>query len=342
MKFVSILKGLITSLFLILASSPLTAEGTNKQNTLSNPATWQFTELKDNKLVGKIWSKEKQDFITPAELIEAIKDKRFVLLGEIHDNADHHLLQAAIINELSQKQEKPALVLEMIKVDQMQRFNGYRNQPNSKAKHLGTALRWKQNGWPDWSIYLPIGEQIFKHNLEVYPGHTTRLMIDHLIKSDMSILPEKAKKTFKLDVELEKSLKDALSEEIKVAHCNHLPEHIIPPMTEVQRFRDAWMADVLIQASYNKEEKRRQAILIAGNGHTRTDRGVPWYLNLREGKDKSVTVQFTEVTKDAKDIGDVAQKSPAGKIAADFVWVTPTKTRGDQCSRMFNIIKNKK
>jgi len=307
----------------------------NAKDKLTNPPTWKSSELQDNKLVGKIWSKEKNDFITPDELINSLSQKRFVLLGEIHDNPDHHTLQAGIINALIKKQpQKPALVVEMIKVDQMRRLNSYRNQPNSKAKFLGTALQWKQNGWPEWDIYLPIGEQIFTHNLEVFPGHTTRIMIDHLIKSDMGVLPEKAKKIFKLDVELEQPLNKALSEDIRVAHCNRLPERVIPPMTLVQRFRDAWMADVMIQASYDKDDKRRQAILIAGNGHTRTDRGVPWYLDSREGKDKSLTVQFAETTNEAKTIKDLAQKSPSGEIAADYIWVTPTIKRGDPCENM--------
>ena len=330
MKFV---KTLCLSALILSGTSQIGFSKTTDQ--LANPSSWKSTELQESKLVGKIWSKEKQSFITPSELIKALSKKRFVLLGEIHDNPDHHTLQAGIINALVKTQAtKPALVIEMIKVDQMQRFNGYRNQSNSKAKHLGTALRWKQNGWPSWDIYLPIGEQIFTHDLEVYPGHTTRIMIDHLIKTDMSILPEKAKQVFKLDVKLEKTLNEALSEDIRVAHCNRLPEHVIPPMTQVQRFRDAWMADVMIQASYDKEDKRRQSILIAGNGHTRTDRGVPWYLNLREGKNQALTVQFAEIESDTKSIKDLAQKSPTGDIAADFIWVTPTIKRGDPCQNV--------
>ncbi len=322
-------------LFALILTGTVQTASAKTTDKLANPSNWKSAELQESKLVGKIWSKEKNDFITPAELIDALSKKRFVLLGEIHDNPDHHTLQAGIINALVKTQtKKPALVIEMIKVDQMQRFNGYRNQPNSKAKHLGTALRWKQNGWPTWDIYLPIGEQIFTHDLEVYPGHTTRIMIDHLIKTDMSILPEKAKQVFKLDVKLEKPLNEALREDIRIAHCNRLPEHVIPPMTQVQRFRDAWMADVMIQASYGKEDKRRQSILIAGNGHTRTDRGVPWYLNLREGKDKAATVQFAEITSEAKTINDLAQKNPAGEIATDFIWVTPTIKRGDKCENM--------
>lgn len=335
MKFVKAL--CLVSLILVMNSGlhHPNAQAKNSDDKLNNPSTWQSKELQDHKLVGKIWSKEKNDYITPEELINSLSKKRFVLLGEIHDNPDHHTLQAGIINALVKKQsQKPALVVEMIKVDQMQRLNGYRNQPNSKAKHLGTALRWKQNGWPEWDIYLPIGEQIFAHNLEVYPGHTTRIMIDHLIKSDMSVLPEKAKKIFKLDVKLEQPLNQALSEDIRVAHCNRLPERVIPPMTLVQRFRDAWMADVMIQASYDKNEKRRQAILIAGNGHTRTDRGVPWYLDLREGNKQSLTVQFAETTSKAATIKDLAQKSPTGAIAADFIWVTPTIERGNPCDNV--------
>lgn len=332
MKIVKLVSFAITALLI----TQFTTSTFAKDQTLANPSKWQSSELANHDLVGKIWSTEKSAFISPEELKQALLKKRFVLLGEIHDNPDHHWLQAQIINFLATQstKQRPALVVEMIKVDQMPRLEAYRKQTGSKAKFLGTALQWKQNGWPDWSIYQPIGEQIFTHNLEVYPGHTTRMMIDHLIKSDMSILPAKAKKIFKLDIELDKELNNALSNDIRISHCNKLPEHVIPPMTVVQRFRDAWMADVMIQASYDDKDQRRQAILIAGTGHTRTDRGAPWYLNLREGKGNSISIQFAETIEKATSIKDVAQADPKGNIAADYIWVTPTIKRGDPCKNI--------
>ncbi len=344
-----------------IVASPLKAETSLTSEKLSNPKTWQATKNKDHPLIGKIWSSKKAGYIRPDELADDLLTKPHILLGEIHDNPDHHSLQAKIIAALSTKSIKPALVMEMIKLNQMQRLNAYRATKNASAEHLGTALQWNRQGWPDWKIYQPIGEQIFKHNLEVFPGHTSRTMINHLIKSDMSILPDEARKTFRLDKPLSPPLAEALKDDIRIGHCNKLPEHVIPPMANVQRFRDAWMADVMIQAAIvepsesetkgstenknqagkNKTNIKRQVILIAGSGHTRTDRGAPWYLRQRLGPGNSLTVEFIEATSAAKKISDLASKTPTGEIAVDYVWVTPATDREDPCKNIPDFGKNK-
>lgn len=318
-------------------NTPAHAEG-----KLTNPPAWQSTLHQGNQLVGKIWSRSKNGFITPQDLLDDLKTARFILLGEIHDNPDHHWLQAKIIAALTSEDHKPAIVMEMIRVDQMRRFNSYMAENNPKAQFLGNALQWEQNGWPTWSMYQPIGEQIVGNGLEVYPGHPSRMTINHLIKSDLAILPEEAREVFRLTTPLPKPLKDDLAEEIRVAHCNRLPENVIPPMTEVQRFRDAWMADVMIQASEDDQGNARKAILIAGSGHTRDDRGAPWYLREREGPGKSRTVQFIEAGKDAAAIKDIAQLTPDGTLSADYFWVTPAPTRGDPCDKIPDFGAGKK
>lgn len=335
---------ILLGLALTCANRPAAlAESTKANAGLGNPAKWQSTRFADNKLVGRIWSRRDNSFITPQALVEDLKTAPYILLGETHDNPDHHWLQAKIIAALTTKTQKPAIVMEMIRVDQMRRLNAYMAAEGSpKAQFLGNALQWEQNGWPAWSMYQPIGEQIIANGLEVYPGHPTRMTINHLIKSDLAILPKKARDVFRLTTPLDKPLKDNLAEEIRTAHCNRLPENVIPPMTEVQRFRDAWMADVMIQAGEDDAGKPRQAILIAGSGHTRDDRGAPWYLRERQGGGKSRTVHFIETDKDAASIKDIAQLSPDGTLPADYFWVTPSLERGDPCDKIpdFGAWKN--
>ncbi len=301
---------------------------------LNNPASWQSGLYQDNELVGKIWSRRDKAFVTPQTLLKDLKDADYVLLGETHDNPDHHWLQARVIAGLTSAEKKPAIVMEMIRVDQMRRLNAYMDEGTPKAEFLGNALQWEQNGWPSWSMYQPIGEQIITNDLEIYPGHPSRMTINHLIKSDLAILPLKARQVFRLTTPLPKPLKDSLSQEIRTAHCNRLPENVIPPMTEVQRFRDAWMADVMIQAAEDDDGKPRQSILIAGSGHTRDDRGAPWYLRERKGGGKSKTVHFIETGKDAQSINDLAGTSPDGTLTADYFWITPLLDRGDPCDKI--------
>ncbi len=313
----------------LLVSQPALA------SKLSNPEHWRSGIQTNHALVGKIWSRKKQAFVSVEELEADLKTKRYVLLGEKHDNPDHHWLQAQIINKLADTLVKPSLVIEMIRVDQMRRLDAFLAQKSPKAEHMGTALLWEANGWPDWSLYQPIGETILEHNLEVYPGLASRKLNNHLIKKNIFALPEESLKAFKLDVPLEPEAEKSLIEEVRAVHCNKLPERVIRPMANVQRFRDAWMADVMITASLDDNNKQRQVILIAGSGHTRDDRGAPWYLRKRAGDHKGpsdiVSIQFVEANERVKTVQELAWLDPEGEVAADYLWVTPAVKRGNYC-----------
>ena len=65
-----------------------------------------------------------------------------------------------------------------------------------------------------------------------------------------------------------------LASELAGSHCGALPAYRFPTMSLAQRYTDAHLAEALVKAA----EKHGGAFLLAGNGHVRTDRGVPWYL----------------------------------------------------------------
>lgn len=334
----ALIKVTLSLCLLICLSTALKAK--DKPTNLTAPKEWQSKEEKTHKWVGKIWSTKEQRFIEPATLEKALKNSRYVLLGETHDNPDHHRLQANIIGFLTETAKaknslKPALVMEMIRVDQMHRLESYLASEQPKAELIGAALQWQANGWPSWTIYQPIGEQIVAHQLDVYPGLAHRRLNTYLIKSNIFALPEAEQKNLKLTSPLAPDLQKALEEDIRLSHCNKLPERVINPMANVQRFRDAWMADVMITAATDQKSPR-QVILIAGAGHTRPDRGAPWYLRARQAPEheKTISLQFAEIKNKANAITDLAATAPDGTPAADYIWVTPRQKRGNMCDRI--------
>jgi uncharacterized iron-regulated protein len=111
----------------------------------------------------------------------------------------------------------------------------------------------------------------------------------------------------------------ALQDELRAAHCERPPGLVVIGMMRVQRARDAMMADRLAAAA-----GKGGGILIAGNGHIRSDRGVPWYLaRLRPGA-RSVSIGLLEVSDDMRE--------PAADLPYDYVWFTPRiDHRGDAC-----------
>ena len=106
-----------------------------------------------------------------------------------------------------------------------------------------------------------------------------------------------------------------------------MPAKMMGPMALVQRYRDAHLARAMRDAN-----KVDGSILIAGNGHVRTDRAVPWYL--RGEHIKSVTVMIVETSSEAKTALDLIPLDPSGKATADYIWVTPGAQREDPCIKL--------
>src|SRR5262245_26202422 len=77
---------------------------------------WESALGRDHPLAGRVWDPPAARFVTPTTLVSRLTVARFVLLGEKHDNADHHRLQAWALQQLFASGRRPAVALEMLTV----------------------------------------------------------------------------------------------------------------------------------------------------------------------------------------------------------------------------------
>ncbi|MCF6322535.1 MAG: ChaN family lipoprotein [Rhizobiaceae bacterium] len=317
--------------FLVVVVLALTG---NAISQVQNPwENWQNKPQKNDTFVGKIWSAGEGAFILPSKLAEELKAAKYVLIGETHDNADHHLLQAWLIEQLA-KDQKPAIVMEMISEDQAQSLEEYMSTPDANSTGLGPALNWQDSGWPQWKYYQPIADVVFNRGLSLFPGNPDKLSVRNLARNGIKTIEPSEQKRLAMDIAMTKELSEALNQEIIKSHCNLLPETMIAPMVKVQRFRDGKLARALVDASEGANGKSRQAILITGSGHARNDRAVPWYLARQDSGGKTLTVLLVEAGHGAENIEDLITTDPQGKPAADYFWFTPRVEREDQCEQL--------
>ncbi|GAW36637.1 hypothetical protein RA2_03711 [Roseovarius sp. A-2] len=189
------------------------------------------------------------------------------ILGEVHDNPDHHAEQAAQVARL----QPAAIVFEMLTEDQAARATpGLRGD----AAALAEALDWADSGWPDFTMYHPIftaaPEAVIYGAL--VPRDAARAVFDS--GPSEAFGPEAAR--YGLDRDLdpeEQATREAMQ---MAAHCDALPEEMLPGMVAVQRLRDAVLARAVVQAV---DETGGPVVVITGNGHARRDWGVPAVLD---------------------------------------------------------------
>jgi len=126
------------------------------------------------------------------------------------------------------------------------------------------------------------------------------------------------------------ALVDALGGELEASHCGMVPASALGAMSLAQRYVDAYMAEGLIAAA----RRHGGAFLLAGNGHVRTDRGVPWYVRQMAPGLKAVAVVLIEVEEGKEHAGAYVPRAPDGTAAADYMLFTPRHVRPDPCEKM--------
>lgn len=297
---------------------------------------WISKHYTDHPLAGTIWT---SDFkrTTMEELEKSASAADFVLLGEIHDNPDHHLLQAKIIRALTADGRHPAIVFEMIPVSLQAELDRNTRGGVSDAGKLGEVLHWKKLGWPDWTIYQPIAEAALSANLAFRAGGLDRDVQKTIPGPKPSPVYTQMMKKLGLSQPLKPEIVDALSLEIKEGHCNLLPEAAIAPIIKIQRARDAQLAKSMLAA-----EKNSGAVLIAGSGHIRNDWAVPSILHQARRGRSSVSIAFFEVTPEHTSPSEYINAIQGAAKPFDFIFFTPRADLTDHCAEMRKHMEKKK
>lgn len=195
-----------------------------------------------------------------AELPEAVRNAQIVILGEQHDNPDHHKRQAQWVQEHAPK----ALVFEMLTPQQAARADV---DWDTQAE-LDAVLEWSASAWPAFDMYYPIFAAA--PNAVIYGAGVPRAKLREELGRPIASHPLAAQ--FGLDKPAAPEEQAAREAGQAVAHCGALPEEMLPVMVDAQRLRDAALADAALRAL---RHTGGPVVIITGNGHARTDWGVP-------------------------------------------------------------------
>lgn len=285
---------------------------------------------RDHPLVGKVWLPATKHFIDVDELVAQARAADVVLLGETHDNADHHVLQAWVLGRLIEGGTRPPLVaFEMIDPGQDSALRRHLDDHPGDAAGLGAALGWDRSGWPDWALYRPIAATALAAGAPLAAANLTREQVRAIARGETTTAPLP---------ELPPEQTAMMESEIKSGHCGMLPDAAVPGMVRVQRSRDATMAAALAQGLRD----HGSAVLIAGAGHTRTDHGVPLILGSQAPKARVLALAFLEVKADETDPAAYGELFDSPRLPFDAVWFTPRAEREDQCAALRRHLDKKK
>lgn len=229
------------------------------------------------------------------------------ILGERHDNPLHHNAQARIVAEVQPR----ALVFEMIPdALALSLTDDIRRDERRLARHL----QWESSGWPDFSMYWPIFAAA--PDAVIFGADVPDSEIRAAMATSAADTIGGWGALFGLADTVAPEEQAARETEMAEAHCGALPAELLPQMVEAQRMRDASLARATLAAL---SETGGPVAVITGNGHARTDWGVPALLSAA-APDLDIVVlgQF--------------ESEPEGSQPFDFWTVAPPPDRGDPCA----------
>lgn len=264
---------------------------------------WQSSEGRDSAQLGQIHDLASGQLITPEQLVRRLADAPRVIVGEKHDNPDHHALQLWLLRAVQTQRPQGSLLLEMLQPEQQPRVDALQQQAQL-PQDLPKALAWEE-GW-DWNLYGPIVREALRAHVP-------------LLAANLS--PEQMRQAYRQPQPLpgthsnRPAVKTALLEQVREGHCGLLPESQLPAMLAVQQQRDRRIAEQLNGAP-------QPAMLLTGAYHARTDLGVPLHLaDLGARGETQVLI-----------LAEVGEPLVAGM--ADYVWYTAAMPEQDYCATL--------
>ncbi|MGH7929155.1 MAG: ChaN family lipoprotein [Candidatus Binatia bacterium] len=290
--------------------------------------SWKSTFGRNHPLTGRIWDVSAARFIDRQSLITRLARAHFLLLGERHDNPDHHLLQAQVLRSLIAVGRRPAVGFEMFGLDDATAIARHLAVVPNDAAGLGGAVNWNKRGWPDWAMYQPIAEAALQAKLRIVATNLPLATAKKMSTNGLAVLEAPVIPELGLDRPLSESTFASMAADIRNSHCGYGSEERVKAMVGVQRARDAHMAQSLITAG-----EPDGAVLIAGAGHVRNDYGIPAYLHSKAAGKKVVGIAFLEVDNEKSEPENYALPYSNGRLPFDYVWFTPRVDDEDPCKK---------
>lgn len=256
--------------------------------------------------LGRIVDLNSGQTLSPQQLLSRLAEAERLLVGEQHDNPDHHALQLWLSRELSKRRAQGSVLMEMLNRDQQAKVD-----QAQAAVHEGQvmadpfdALAW-QPGW-DWSLYGPLVLHQLRQPYPLLAANLDRAEIMQIYRQRPLLQGERSSAA---------GVQERLLSDIRASHCGLLPDSQLPAMLAVQQQRDRRMAETLLAAP-------QPSLLLAGAFHVRKDLGVPLHLIDLGARNATAVLILAEVGRSV----DASM--------ADYVWYTAAQPEQDHCAKL--------
>ena len=230
-----------------------------------------------------------------------------LLFGEVHDNAAQHADRLRAFESVLARGARPVLAMEQLDRDRQGAIDAVlRQTPPGTADDVIQAGAPAGPGW-NWAFYRPFIVLALQHGQPVVAANVSRDDARRVMRDGL------AATGFQEPVPAD--VLAAYGRDIVDSHCGMVDLPTAQRMASAQVARDQFMARVLV------DNAGRGVVLLAGNGHVRTDIGAPRWLPM------AVRLRSTA-------IGWLEEGAGDNRQVFDAVRMTAPQQRPDPCEGM--------
>lgn len=241
-------------------------------------------------------------------LTAALRSQPIVLLGEVHDNAAQHALRARALRALVEGGVRPALLMEQFDRERQAELDRVLATPGASADDVIAAAApdsAAMQGWA-WQLYRPYVALALEYRLPIVAANVSRADTRRVVQSGLA--------TLGFDAAVPADIESVQASAIVEGHCGAIDAAQAHRMVGAQIARDQFMARMV------EAHAAQGAVLLAGNGHVRSDVGVPRWLSAAT-RERSVAIGLLE-------------EGDASAAAYAIALFTPPQPRADPCAGM--------
>jgi len=225
------------------------------------------------------------------DIIEKIKDKKIIYVGEQHDRYEHHLVQLEIIKALKERGQDIAIGMEMFLHKYQMVLNDYIEGRIDEREFLKSSHYFKTWGF-DYLLYRDILNFARENRIPVIGLNLPREIVNKVGRSGIDSLTEEEKKELPSDMEMN-------DEEYKRRLKETFEKHEGSEERDFERFYQSQIIwdEIMAQRidEYMKQNPSKKMVVIVGGGHLAYSSGIPKRAFRRNGLSHAVILNNEDV-----------------------------------------------
>ena len=291
--------------------------------------------------------------VTIERLVEEMTSAEVIYLGEKHDNARQHEIQAELLEALIAQGVRPALGFEFFTIGQTSALMNYtqpsvpaiplktQNTGPSPEQRLRKALGWEDRSDEEWGYYFRLVEIARIHRLPVFAtdlpwalsARITRVGLEGLHPTELFLVQDSGLNDEEYEI--------LMLEEFTNSHCGYRNEELYGRMYQTWMARNDAMAQSIVASLENSP--KQPVVMIVGFGHLQYGMGIPERVAYLRPETRQLNFAMLEVFPEPASLQsylpEVEINGHTFTQDFDYLWFTARQDTEDPCQMFKNSKK---